>query len=161
MYWRQNQDKADCFDSIFLTYPFENKFYFIWQQRQYNIGTQIQTHGYSYAPFRNNSISKINKKVLLRERKRHTDCSVSSTPSVTWVGVPPPPQQGYPPARSDRGYLRWGTPPGQVWWGYLRWGIPSRGTPPEPGWGTPPPLSCGLTNKVKLLPPVSYYVRGR
>ena len=64
------------------------------------------------------------KKVLLRERKRHTDRGVSSTPSVTRGGVPP--WQGYPLARSDGGYLRWGTPrPG---------GVPP---PAGPGWGTP------------------------
>ena len=65
------------------------------------------------------------KIVLLHEHKRHTAHDVSST---TRGGVPPwpgptggvpevgnPPHQGiplsgYPPARSDRGYLRWGTP---------------------------------------------------
>ena len=51
-----------------------------------------------------------NKKVLLRERKRHTDRGVSSTPSVILyeVGYPPirvPPQSG-----PMGGYLRWGTP---------------------------------------------------
>ena len=52
------------------------------------------------------------KKVLLRERKRHTDCGVSSTPSVTRGGVPP-----------------LGIPPSQVWHGgVLRWDTPSRGT---------------------------------
>ena len=100
--------------------------------------------------------SDLNKKVLLRESKRHTDRGVSSTPSVTRGGVPPParsdggggvphlapqarsdeggtPQQGYPPARSDGGggYLRWGTlagvPPGQVW----------RSDGGYPRWGTP------------------------
>ena len=47
----------------------------------------------------------INKKVLLRERKRHTNRSVSSTLFVTRSGV-------HPPARSDGGggYPRWGTP---------------------------------------------------
>ena len=132
-----------------------------------------------------------NKKVLLRERKRHTDRGVSSTPSVVLyevgyppVGVPPPaksdrgvPEVGYPPsgyplARSGGGYLRWGTPcqgtpparwgtpPSQVWWGVPKVGYP----PPQlagPGRGTPPPCRCGLTNKVKLLPSLSYYVRGR
>ena len=52
------------------------------------------------------------KKVLLRERKRHTDCGVSSTPSVMWGGTPP--GRGTPAARSDGGYLRLGTP----WLGY-------------------------------------------
>ena len=99
---------------------------------------------------------------------------------LRWV----PPGLGTPPARSDwGGYLRWGTPigvppwpclmgvgglpevgypPGQVWWGEdLRWGTPPgwldlAGVPPPP-----PPRRCGMTNKVKLLPSLSYYVRGR
>ena len=50
----------------------------------------------------------MNKKVLLRERKRHTDRAVSSTPSVSRSGVPPPA----------------GVPPGQVWWG-----VPEVGSP--------------------------------
>ena len=40
-----------------------------------------------------------NKKVLLRERKRHTACRVVSTPSVVLTGYPPgrvPPKQGTP-----------------------------------------------------------------
>ena len=110
----------------------------------------------------------IYKKVLLREYKRHTDRSVSST--TRW-GTPYPPSQvwwgvhkgGYPPirvppAKSDRGVPEVGylpsvrVPPTQVWWGYLRWGTPNGvppwpgltgGTwggvpPPGPGWGTPP-----------------------
>ena len=61
----------------------------------------------------------MNKKVLLRERKRHTDRGVSSTP----------PEVGYPPA----GYPRPG-PTG----GYPSWGMPRQGYPPAgPGWGTP------------------------
>ena len=59
-----------------------------------------------------------NKKVLLRERKRHTDRGVSST--TRW-GTPLP-RVGVPPTRSDGGYLRWGTPrhgtPNQTWLGY-------------------------------------------
>ena len=64
---------------------------------------------------------EINKKVLLRERKRHTDRGVSSTtrdgvppqPGPTGGGVPEVgyPPSGYPLSRSDGGgYLRWGTP---------------------------------------------------
>ena len=61
-----------------------------------------------------------NKKVLLRERKRHTDRGVSST---TRGGVPPPPV-GFPLARSDWGVpkvghpLAGGTPPSWTWLGY-------------------------------------------
>ena len=96
-----------------------------------------------------------NKKVLLRERKRHTDRGVSSTPSVVlywavppargvlllggtppWVppsdlarGVPHPwqgvPHLRYPPLDLAR------VPPHQTWLGY-----PLSG----PGQGTPSPL---------------------
>ena len=53
-----------------------------------------------------------NKKILLRERKRHADRSVSST---TEVGYPPArseggTQGGVPPARSDEGGTRDGVP---------------------------------------------------
>ena len=91
------------------------------------------------------------KKVLLRERKRHTDRGVSSTTKVgypphrpglsggTQGGVPPcwgSPPLGYPPGQGTPqpglmgGYPRWDTPllgypPSQVLWGgYLRWGTP-------------------------------------
>ena len=107
-----------------------------------------------------------NKKVLLRERKRHTARRVASNPYVVLTGYPPsqgtPPWPGYPPGQ--------GTPPP----GYP----PSQGTPPArvPPWldlaGYPPPWlphgilgnvakhygiwvpppRCELTNKVKLLP---------
>ena len=83
------------------------------------------------------------KKVLLHELKRHTDHGVSSTPSVTRGGVPPPPQPGlmgrvpkvgYPPGRGT---------PSQVWKGGTQGGVPPcRGTPGRsdggyPRWGTP------------------------
>ena len=74
---------------------------------------------------------KQDKKVLLRERKRHTDRGVSSTPICFPKWGTPLPQPGptggggltggYPLARSDRGGTRGGVPP-------LNWG-----TPP-PGW---------------------------
>ena len=88
-------------------------------------------------------------------------------------------------ARSDGGggYPRWGTPcwgtprPGLM--GGTQGGVPPVGIPPSqvrqwgggyPRWGTPPgwldlagvaPGRCVLTNKVKLLPSLSYYVRGQ
>ena len=71
----------------------------------------------------------INKKVLLRERKRHTARRVVSTPSVVLPGYPP--RGGYltqvfPP---QGGYLTW-VPPG---------GVPDPGPPPGvPDLGTPP-----------------------
>ena len=109
------------------------------------------------------------KKVLLCERKRHTDCGVSSTPSVSRSGVPPPPGDTPPPTRSDGvglpkvGYTppSRGKPPGQIRWG----GVPEVGyplgwtwlgyppTPAGPGWGTPhldlvrvPHPKCGQTD---------------
>ena len=75
-----------------------------------------------------------NKKVLLRERKRHTDRRVVSTPSVVLTGYPPSPcpatPAGYPPHPdlACGGSLLGGVPPWQV-------------TPPPPGWiwqGTSP-----------------------
>ena len=76
------------------------------------------------------SVNICHKKVLLRERKRHTARRVASTPYVVLTGYPP---SGYPPGQ--------GTPP---WPGYP----PGQGTPPQLdlagyplGWtwqGTPP-----------------------
>ena len=71
----------------------------------------------------------LNKKVLLRERKRHTACRVASTPYVVLTGYPP--SQGTPPARVPPGQgtpLGQGTPPARV--------LPRPGYPP--GQGTPP-----------------------
>ena len=83
-----------------------------------------------------------NKKVLLRERKRHTARRVLSTPSVVLTGYPPP--------HPGRGVPYMGTPPA----GYPQPGYPSPrldlagyppagpGRVPPPGWtwqGTPPP----------------------
>ena len=98
-----------------------------------------------------------NKKVLLRERKRHTARRVESTPSVVLTG--------YPPA----GYLHSRVPP---WPGTLPGRVPPhQGTPPQldlagyprhlphgilgnvaKHYGIWVPPVCGLTNKVKLLP---------
>ena len=82
-----------------------------------------------------------NKKVLLRERKRHTARRVASTPYVVLTGYPPrappparvppspqpgnPPQPGYPPSQ--------GTPPARV--------PPSQGTPQLDLAGYPPPAA--------------------
>ena len=85
----------------------------------------------------------INKKVLLRERKRHTARRVASTPYVVLTGYPPtrvPPWPGYPPGRVPP---HQGTPPARVppWPGYPQGYPPSQGTPLPgypPGQGTPP-----------------------
>ena len=70
-----------------------------------------------------------NKKVLLRERKRHTDCGVSSTPSVVLPG------EGGTPGRHPPG---WGTPNPDLAKG-LPWVGPLAAVPPIPTWlvGTP------------------------
>ena len=67
-----------------------------------------------------------NKKVLLRERKRHTARRVVSTPSVVLPGYPPGggTWPGYPP----RGVPDLGTPPGV--WVPPQGGVPDLGTPP-------------------------------
>ena len=78
-----------------------------------------------------------NKKVLLRERKRHTNRGVSSTPAVIRGEDPPPPRPGlmggggvlpkvgYPPARSDGAVPKVGSPrEGLTGGGYPRWGTP-------------------------------------
>ena len=69
-----------------------------------------------------------NKKVLLRERKRHTARRVVSTPSVVLPRYPPPPDLGTPPP-----------PPGvpRLW--YPPGGYPDLGTPPPGGGGVPGP----------------------
>ena len=98
--------------------------------------------------------SSYDKKVLLRERRRHTDHGISST---TQWGTP---CWGTPLARFDGGYPRWGTPIGvpplarsdrgvppsqvQLEGGCPRWGTPCQGTPPwVPLVGVPP--QPGLT----------------
>ena len=105
-------------------------------------------------PFKVNSV---NKKVLLCERKRHTDCSISSTPSVTCNGVPPWPglmggtQGGVPPGQVSWEYLRSGTPLARYDEGYLRW----LGYPPPfgPGRGTPPSHRCEQTENITFPHP--------
>ena len=117
----------------------------------------------------------LNKKVLLRERKRHTDRGVSST--TRWVAPPPPGQGTPPPARSDRGrYPRWGNPPAWTWLGYppcldLAGVPPPTWTwlgnppppPPGPGWGTPLQVCTDrrMDRHVSKHNLPSYYVRGR
>ena len=88
----------------------------------------------------------VNKKVLLRERKRHTTHHVASTPYVVLTGYPPCPDLagGYPtwvpPLPLGRVPPRQGTP----WQGTPQQGTPQQGTPPgrvPPSWtwqGTPP-----------------------
>ena len=84
----------------------------------------------------------MNKKVLLRERKRHTARRVVSTPSVVLPGYPP--RGGVPEP---------GTPPG----GYLTRpppGVPEPGTPPGGGVPDPPPPGGYLT----WVPPPGGYL---
>ena len=107
-----------------------------------------------------------NKKVLLRERKRHTARCVANTPYVVLTGYPPREGSGYPPGGvpsqvPPRGP---GTPPG----GYpVRYPRGSPGTPPggtqsgtPGGLGTHPP--GGVPGQVPggvRVPPGGYPVR--
>ena len=108
---------------------------------------------------------QINKKVLLRERKRHTNRSVTSTPyAVLSWGVP----------TLDREHLPWGTPlltwPGGYllwevptlargylpWMGstYLGWGVPTLGVPPSwPAQGGVPTLGVPHLDLARVPPP--------
>ena len=92
-------------------------------------------------------INNYNKKVLLRERKRHTACRAVSTHSVAlswltppWLTTPPrldwPPQLDWPPR------LDW-LPPRLDWPPQLDWPTPPAGLTP-PSW-TDPPTPAGLT----------------
>ena len=83
------------------------------------------------------------KKVLLRERKRHTACRVVNTPSVVLTGYP---LAGYPPGR---------VPPSRVSPGWTWPGTPLGVCPMEfwvmlqsiMGYGYPPP-KCGQTENI-------------
>ena len=91
-----------------------------------------------------------NKKVLLRERKRHTAHRVASTRRV------PGPGGGTRSHVRGGGYLVTGPgggTPSQVWEGVLR--VP----PPhlDLRWGTPPPPAS--VNRLKILPPVILRMR--
>ena len=80
-----------------------------------------------------------NKKVLLRERKRHTARRVVSTPSVILPGYPPP-----PPSWPGRGGTRSGPPPpGGYPVRYPPGGVPGQ-VPPPPRPGYPPPPRCPM-----------------
>ena len=76
----------------------------------------------------------INKKILLRERKRHTARRVSSTPSAPhpWLGVQTWPGYPFLPLLpSSAPFLPgWGMTPVLTWLGY---------SPIQPGQGTPHP----------------------
>ena len=102
----------------------------------------------------------IDKKVLLRERKRHTDRRVASTPYVVLTGYPP--SQGTPPARvpplarvpPGQGTPRPGYPqPGTPWPGYP----PGQGTPPA---RVPPARVPPLAGPGRLLPQLPHGILG-
>ena len=112
-----------------------------------------------------------NKKVLLRERKRHTDRGVSSTPSVTRGGVVP-----LPPARSEGGTQDGVLPrPGLPGGGGTQGGVPPwtwpgyplsdlAGVPPRldlAGVPPPPPGVDRQTDTCQNITFPSYYVHGR
>ena len=84
----------------------------------------------------------VNKRVLLRERKRHTACRVESTPSVVLTGYPPHPDLAG--GRGDPTLV----PPWQ--------GTPSAGYPPA---GYPPagyPTPWQGTPRQSTHPPAGY-----
>ena len=102
-------------------------------------------------------VFKINKKVLLRERKRHTARRVVSTPSVVLTGYPLPPGRvppaGYPPPPLDLA----GTPPAGP--GRYPPQLDLAGYPPPPGWiwqGIPPPGVCPMAFWVMLQSIMGY-----
>ena len=111
-------------------------------------------------------VTSHNKKVLLRERKRHTACRVASArfaylspyggggaarvPNQSWMGMGTPSIlifDGVTPHLS----AGWGTPHLDLRWGTpyldLGWGTPC----PDLGWGTPPPRKCGHTENITLI----------
>ena len=133
----------------------------------------------------------VNKKVLLRERKRHTARCVANTRHVVLTGYPPPgggvpgqvpsPPGGYPDPPGVPGQVPppggvWVPPPGGYPARYPPGGSPFR-YPPRGGPGTPrgvpsqvPPRGgtrtlplppCGQTNTCENSTFPSYYVRGR
>ena len=100
------------------------------------------------------------KKVLLRERKRHTARRVVSTPSVVLPGYPPPPGGGggYPNLGTPPppgGYPDLGTPPGGTRTSVPPGGYPDLGTPPRgyPDLSTPPPPGGGGGTRTSVPPP--------
>ena len=112
-----------------------------------------------------NSAKINNKKVLLRERKRHTARRVASNPYIVLTGYSPP--AGHPPGQ--------GTPPQPgypPWPGYPPPGYPPARVPPlgrvPPSWtwqGTPPaaPWHSGKCCKVLWdmgTPPVDRQIDG-
>ena len=103
-----------------------------------------------------------NKKVLLRERKRHTARRVASTPYVVLTGYPP--WQGYPPGRVPPQLDLAGYPPARVpplarvppqldLAGYPPPGYPPTRVPPQPGPGRVPPPPGYPPGRVPPPPP--------
>ena len=94
-----------------------------------------------------------NKKVLLRERKRHTTCRVVTTPSVVLTGCPPPRLGITPPL----GWTWQGTPPpvSAPWHsGKCCKALWDMGTPPRG-------QTDGRTDACQNITFPSYYIRGR
>ena len=98
-----------------------------------------------------------NKKVLLRERKRHTARRVASThyaalsnPDLVRGGYPIQTELGWGTLPPEMGYpLAWDGVPPPLEMGNPRPGMgypprPGMGYPPKLGWGTPPDLGQGI-----------------
>ena len=93
-------------------------------------------------------VTRTNKKVLLRERKRHTAHRVVSTLSVVLTGTPPHPDL------AGGGYPSWVPPPAGYPLSWPGWGVPYLGTPP-----TGYPLagySPGIIPPQQGTPPAGY-----
>ena len=103
---------------------------------------------WSQSLFKTSPKTLMNKKVLLRERKRHTARHVASTPYVVLSWLTPPPPAGWPPSG-------WTWPPRQLdltpptsW----TWPTPPGPTGPDPP--IPKPAGPDPPPQLDLTPPL-------
>ena len=103
------------------------------------------------------TVNTLHKKVLLRERKSHTDRGISSTPSVILYEVPPPPSvRVLPPPRPGlMGGTRGGVPPRSGYSPARSKGGTQGGVPPRSGY--PPARSKG--DSQGEVPPIGVPMR--
>ena len=147
-----------------------------------NHGLQLSEQDFTEHALKAVAKWNFNKKVLLRERKRHTARCVVSTHSVvlTWLTPPgwlTPPQLDWPPWLTDPPtppQLDWPPPfrldwpdPSRLDWpdpppAGLTWPLPQLDWPdPPPSWTdlTPPQVWTDKQSETITFP--SYYIRGR
>ena len=174
VFWQKSVAYFKLFNTMQLPKRVQSQHFALGQTSWVNVGQQrscaatfLSYHHQNYVRHEY-CIIKRNKKVLLRERKRHTARREASTPYVIltgyppWAGYPllagyPAPPAGYPPARVPPA----GYPPGRV--------LPRAGY--LPGWtwqGTPPPAAPWHSGKCcKALwdtgtpPPVDRQMEGQ